>query len=370
MKMVGLILDESKMERLKGLTSSRAISAMPIAGCYKAIDFVISNMTNAGIEKIGVITQFSSSSLINHLSTPKIWNLGEKKGGLYVYTPSMLGGNVTWHRGLADAIYQHITFLKKSKEQYVLISPGNIINKIDYKKMLKYHEEKGADVTILAKHIPDEKDCTRLGIMEIDETNRVLEFEEKPLEPKTDIASLGVYIMDRRLLINLLEEVIADGRYDFVMDVIARYRKKLKMYTYFYDGYWSNIGNVEKYFEANMDFLNKNVREELILSKPYISTRIKDDAPAKLNSGAKVKNSLLGGGNILNGEVDNSVLFNKVYTGDNSVVKNSIVMNDTYIGNDCRIEYAIIDKNVVMSDGKKIIGTPDNIQIISTGTVI
>ena len=165
MKMLGIVLDESKVERLGELTHERAISSMPIAGCYRAIDFVISNMANAGIEKIGVITQYASSSLINHLSTPKVWNLGEKKGGLYVFTPSMVKGNLMWHRGTVDSIYQNINFLKKSKETYVVISSGNCINKIDYKKMLKYHEEKNADITILSKHMTDESDLTRLGIM-------------------------------------------------------------------------------------------------------------------------------------------------------------------------------------------------------------
>jgi len=370
MKMVGIVLDESKIERLDKLTNERAISSMPVAGCYRAIDFVISNMTNSGIQKIGVITQFCSSSILNHLSTPKIWNLGEKKGGLFVFTPSMVKGNLMWHRGTADSIYQNIDFLKKSQEPYVLISPGNIINKIDYREMLKYHEEKEADITILSQKVEDKEELSRLGIMEVDESCRVIEFEEKPLEPQSNIASLGVYILKRTLLINLLETVIKEGRFDFVTDIIMRYRRKLKMYIYDYKGYWSNIGSINKYFETNMDFLDSKIRKDMLLTRPYISTRAKDDPPAKFNNGVKVVNSLVGGGNILNGEVSNSVLFNKVYTGTNSYVNHSIIMNDSYVGNNCIIEYAIIDKGVIISDGKEIRGTKDNIVIVSKGDVI
>lgn len=370
MKMIGLILDETKVERLDGLSKDRAVSSMPIAGCYRAIDFAISNMANAGVKTVGVISQYSSTSLVSHLTTEKIWNFGTKTGGIFVFTPAMKNGNIMWQRGTADAMYQNIEFLKRSQEPYVIIAAGSGIMKIDYKKMLKYHEEKNADITILTKHIPDETQCSLLGNMELDENNKVIEFEEKPLEPKTDIASLGVYIVNRPLLISLLEEVIKDGRYDFVTDVIARYRKRLNIYAYFHEGYWSNIGGVKKYFDTNMDFLKREVREELIISEPYISTKIKDDAPTKLNRDAKVTNSILGGGNIVNGCVANSVLFNKAYIGDKTKVDHSIVMNDSFIGNDCTVEYAIIDKNVVISDGKKVIGTPENIKIIHKGTKI
>ncbi len=369
MKLVGIILDESKVERLGKLSQERAISSIPVASCYRAIDFSISNMTNSDVKKIAVITQYSSSSLIHHLSTPKVWNLGEKQGGLYVYTPTMIKDNLYWHRGTIDSMYQNIVFLKKAQEPYVVISAGNLIYKLDYRKMLDYHIEKNSDLTILSKSLPKEE-LKHLGVMKLDKENKLLEFEEKPLDPQTNNGSLGVYIMKRTLLIKLLEEVIAEGRYDFVTDIISRYRKQLNIYAYDFNGYWSNIGTLKKYFDTNMDFLKQEVRKELLFTPPYISTRIKDDPPAKFNKGARMINSLAGGGNIINGTVIDSVLFNKVYTGNDSVVENSIVMNDTYIGNNCKIKYAIIDKSVVISDGKNVIGTPNDFYVVPKGTII
>ncbi len=369
MKMVGVILAGGKSEKLTDLTLGRAMASLPIASSYRAIDFTLSNMSNSGIKKVGVITQYNSRSLLNHLSQAKIWDLGTKQGGLFVFTPSISRESASWHRGTADAMYQNIIFLKRSQEPYVVISSGNYICKMDYREVLKYHIAKDADITVVSKRITDE-DLSRYGVMTVDKNNKVTDFEEKPLEPESDLASLGTYIIKRTLLIKVLEEISAEGRYDFVTDIIAKYRKQLNIYSYEYSGYWSNISTTKKYYDTNMDFLNHDIRKELILEYPYIVTRIKDDPPAKYNPGAEVRNCLISGGSIIDGCVENSLLFNRVCVGSNAKIKDSIIMNDSYIGENCRIENAIIDKQVVISDNQEIIGTKENPMVLKKGTVV
>ncbi|HAN10186.1 MAG TPA: glucose-1-phosphate adenylyltransferase subunit GlgD [Clostridiales bacterium] len=370
MKFVGIILASSKNEKLEDLASERAMASLPIASCYKAIDFTLSNMANSGIKKVAVITQYNSRSLLNHLSSAKIWELGTKQGGLFVFTPSVTKDNAFEYKGTADALYQNIIFLKRSQEPYVLIGAGHHIYKMDYREVLKYHINNNADMTIISKEMVKNDELSSYGIMKLDSDNRVIEFEEKPLDPETNIASLGIYIVKRTLLIEILEQVISEGRYDFVTDVIAKYRKKLKIYAYLFDGYWSNIRTVKKYYDTNMDFLKFNIRKQMLLDYPSVATRIKDDPPAKYNHGAKVKNCLISGGSIIEGEVKNSVLFSRVCVGAGAIVSDSIIMNDSYIGKNCLIENAILDKQVIISDNQKIIGTKENPIILKKGAVV
>lgn len=371
MKAIGIILAGGNSDRLKELCSVRAVSAMPVGSSYRAIDFSLSNMSNSNINKVAVITQYNSRSLHDHLSSSKWWDLGRKQGGLFIFTPFLSNDNSFWFRGTADSIYQNLNFLKRSNETYVVIASGDAIYKMDYHDVLNYHIAKKSDITIVCKDMTGTtKDVHDFGIMEFDEDMRMTDFEEKPVEPQSNIASLGIYVIQRTLLIKLLETIIPEARYDLVKDIIIRYRKKLNIYGYKYDGYWNTLNNIQSYMEVNMDFLNRDIRNMFINERPYIETKPKDEPPAKYNIGADVKDALVGSGSILNGHVSHSVLFRKVFTGENSSIKNSIVMEGSYIGNNCIVENAIIDKEVVMSDGKQIIGEKDNPVIISKGSVL
>lgn len=369
MRAIGIILAGGNNERLGCLTSLRATSAMPVGSCYRAIDFPLSNMSNSGINKVAVITQYNSRSLHDHLSSAKWWNLGRKHGGLFIFTPFLSSDNSYWFRGTADSIYQNISFLRRSNEPYVVMTSGDTIYKMNYNDVINEHIKNNADVTIVSRDMSGH-DLKNYGILTVGENNRVLDFEEKPLEPQSSIISLGVYVISRSLLIKLLENVIAESRYDFVRDVLSRYRKKLNFYAYNFDGYWKAINSVQAYYDANMDFLNKDIRQVLCKSAPYTETKPKDEPPAKLNFGSEFKNSLVGSGSILNGKVEHSVLFRKVYTGENSVIKNSIIMEGSFIGNNCVVENAILDKEVVLSDGKQIIGEKYNPVIIKKSVVL
>jgi len=369
MRAVGIILAGGKNERMGELTAIRATSAMPVGSSYRAIDFALSNMTNSGIDKVAVITQYNSRSLHDHLSSAKWWDLGSKQGGLFTFTPFLSNENNFWFRGTADSIYQNITFLKRSNEPYVIIASGESVYQFDYNDMIDYHIQKDADITILCKNMPD-RDLHDYGILDVDENNRMLDFEEKPVDPQTSIASLGIYVISRTLLIKLLETILPEARYDLVKDIIIRYRKKLKMYAYMFEGYWSTINCVKSYYDTNMDFLHREVRNLFLSDEPYIETKPKDEPPAKYNVGASVQNTLVGSGSILNGYVSNSILFRRVFVGDNSSVKGSIIMEGCYIGNNCVVENAILDKEVVLSDGKSLIGQPGQPLIVRKSSVV
>ena len=365
----GIILAGGNNERLGNLTAERAVSAMPMAGCYRAIDFTLSNMTNAGVKKVAVITQYNSRSLRDHLSSAKWWDFGRKQGGLFVFSPFMSKDGNMWFRGTADSIYQNMPYLKRSNEEYVLIVNGNAIYKMDYTKFVDYHIEKGADITIAYQKL-EGRDPSKAGMFDMDEDGRITGFEEKPVQSDYTNMSLGIYILKRTLLMELLEEIVVAGNFDISRDIIMRYHKKHKMCGYKFEGYWNAINDIDSYFNINMDFLDKAKRDEMLNTFPYIQTKPKDEPPAKYNMGAVVKKALIGEGSILNGLVENSVLYQKVYIGDGSVVKNSVIMSDCHVGNNCHIEYAIIDKKAVISDNKQIIGTASAPHIITKGEVV
>ncbi len=369
MKAIGIILAGGNNERLGELTKRRALSAIPVGSCYRSLDFTLSNMSNSGIKKVAVITQYNSRSLHDHLSSAKWWDLGRKQGGLFIFSPYLSNDNSFWFRGTADSIYQNINFLKRSIEPYVVIASGNTVYKMDFRKLLKQHVETQADITVVYKDVEDE-DIRSYGAIEFDETGRMTDLEEKPIEHSSNKISMGIYVIQRTLLIKLLETIVPEERYDIVKDILIRYRKKLKVMGYKFNGYWRAINSMESYFKTNMDFLEKDIRQLFTKDKPYIGTKPKDEPPTKYNVGAEVHDCLVGSGSILNGYISHSVLFRRVFTGENTSIKNSVIMEGCYIGNNCVIENAIIDKEVVLSDGKKVIGTPDNPFIVSKGSVV
>ena len=359
MKAVGIILAGGKGNRLGNLSEIRATSAMPVGSCYRAIDFPLSNMTNSGINKVAVITQYNSRSLHDHLSSPKWWDLGSKQGGLFILSPYLTSDNSSWFQGTADSIYQNLTFLRRSNEPYVVIASGDCVYKMDYNDIIAHHIRKNAEITVAYRQVPDDDDIRQYGVLELDETERMTDLEEKPLEPQSDLHSMGIYVMSRTLLIELIETIVPEGRYDLVRDLLARYRKRLRIYGYRFNGYWRNLNSVHSYFDCNMDFLRREVRSLFMGTYPFIKTKPKDEPPAKYNTGATAINCLAGSGAILNGHAYRSIIFRKVFTGENSRISNAIIMEGSRIGNNCLVEHAIVDKDVEIKDGAQIVGTID-----------
>ena len=356
MRAVGIILAGGNRPKMRELSEKRAIASMPIAGSYRAIDFALSNMTNSNIQKVAVFTQYQSASLNEHLSSSKWWDFGRKQGGLVVFTPTITSKSSNWSRGTADAIYQNLKFLKDCHEPYVVISSADCIYKMDYGQLLEYHIEKKADITVVCKDLGNHDELHRFGIVNMNEEHRIIEFEEKPIIAKSTTVSCGIYVIRRRLLIELIEQAASEGRFDLVTDILVRYKSVKRIYGYKMKKYWKNIGSVEDYFSANMDFLDKEVRDYFFNQYPDIYSKVDDLPPAKYNRGTSVRNSLVASGTIVNGKIENSLIFKNVFVGNNSVVKNSIILNDVHIGENVYIENCIVESRSIINNDSQYKG--------------
>ena len=364
MRAIGIVLAGGNSKRMRELSNKRAIAAMPIAGSFRSVDFALSNMSNSHIQSVAVLTQYNSRSLNEHLSSSKWWDFGRKQGGMYVFTPTITAEHSDWYRGTADALYQNLDFLKKSHEPYVVIAAGDGIYKLDYNKVLEYHIEKKADITVVCKDMPGDVDVTRFGMVKTNADGRIVEFEEKPMVADSHTISCGIYVVRRRQLIELIERCANEDRYDFVQDILVRYKGIKRIYAYKLNTYWSNIASVDAYYQTNMDFLKPEVRNYFFKEYPDIYSKVDDLPPAKYNPGAVVKNSLVSSGCILNGTVENSVLFKKVYIGNNCIIKNSIILNDVYIGDNTVIENCIVESRDTIRANTTYIGKPDDVKIV------
>ena len=343
MRAIGIILAGGNNNRMRELSNKRAIAAMPIGGSYRSIDFALSNMTNSHIQKVAVLTQYNSRSLNEHLNSSKWWDFGRKQGGLYVFPPTVTPDNSHWYQGTADAIYQNVGWLKNSHEPYVVIASGDGIYKMDYNKILEFHIAKRADITVVCTDAKPDVDVERFGMIRMNEDCRIEDFEEKPMASSYHTISAGIYVLRRRQLIELIEKCAQEDSHDFVKDILIRYKNLKRIYGYKINSYWSNISTVESYYKTNMDFLKPEVRDYFFRQDPLIKTKIDDNPPAKYNAGACVKNSLVSSGCIINGTVENSVLFKKVFVGNNCVIKNSVILNDVYLGDNTHIENCIVE---------------------------
>ena len=363
MKALGIILAGGNSSRMQNLSDKRAISAMPVGCSYRSIDFALSNMTNSNVQTVAVLSQYNARSLNEHLNSSKWWNFGRKQGGLYVLTPTVTTGNSGWYRGTADAMWQNIDFLKERHEPYVTTACGYCVYKLDYNKVLDYHISKQSDITVVCVKHPED-DINRFGVVQMDVNGQITGFEEKPMVAKSNIASTGVYVIRRRVLIELLERCNEEGRYNFVTDVLIRYMGLKRIYGYVMEGYWSNIASVESYYQTNMDFLKKDVQDYFFRQEPQIYSKAYDLPPAKYNAGSDVKNSLIASGCIINSKVEHSVLFKKVFVGNNSVIKNSIILNGAYIGDNVHVENCIVESNETLLSGSTYIGK-DKIRVVA-----
>lgn len=363
MRAIGIILAGGNNHRMRELSMKRAICAMPIAGSYRSIDLTLSNMSNSHIQKVAVFTQYNAKSLNEHLSSSKWWDFGRKQGGLFIFTPAVTADNSNWYRGTADAIYQNLSFLKNSHEPYVVIASGDGVYKLDFNKVLEYHIEKKADITVVCRDMEPQIQLERFGGVSMNEESRIIELDEKPLQVKHNTVSCGIYVIRRRQLIEMVEKCAEEDRYDFVKDILVRYKDMKRIFGYKIKNYWRNIASVEDYFHTNMDFLKPEVRDYFFKQYPDIYSKVDDLPPAKYNVGAQIKNSLIASGCIINGTVEDSVVFKKSYIGNNCIIKNSIILNDVYIGDNTNIENCIVESRATIRANSYYVGE-DGIKIV------
>lgn len=355
---MGIILTGGKNSRLKELSMERSISAVPFGGKYRAIDFALSNMINSGIRNVGIPTQYNFRSLMDHLGSGKEWDLDRKTDGLFIFPPYLSEYGTGWYKGTADAMYANLTFLKRSNEEFVVINQGYAIYNMNYTEMLEQHVDKDADITIACRQMDDlpREELSHLGIVERDSDQKIIDFQEKPLNPKGNFASLGIYIIKRKLLIDLLEDSAAHGYFDFVKDILIRRLNELRLYAFEFKGYWRPLSTIQLYYRANMELLDPAVRFELFVKNGKIFTKVKDEPPAKYNEEAVVKNAIVADGCIIEGTVENSILFRGVRIRRGAVVRNSIIMQNAEVFENASLNNCILDKNVAISFGKQLNG--------------
>lgn len=355
------------------LTDFRSASALPIAGGYRIIDFVLSGMANAGIKNVGVATKANYSSLMDHIKSGSPWDLKRKKRGLNILPPNI--GNKNYFeaiRGDLDILYGIKEYIRRSSETYVIISLGNSIYNVDFKEVVKTHIKNQADVTIIYKNMShmDQKELSRYTLLELDPEQNVTDIEVRPYYPKSTNASMDLFVMEKALLESIIDECYAKGNHNFIKDAIAKKMEGLRVFGFEHKGYTDKIDSMKSYFDNNMEFLCRDVREEMLHSHLPVYTKNRDLPPSKYGENSEVKNSYIADGCVIDGTVINSIISGQVHIKKGAVVKNCVIMQGGTVGENVRIEYVVLDKEVEITDGKQLIGQENYPLPVSKGTVI
>lgn len=353
---LAVILAGGAGSRLSVLSEKRAKPSVPFGGKFRIIDFCLSNCVNSGIDHIAVLTQYRPRSLQEHIGIGKAWDLDRRRGGVEVLQPQLMPEGGGWYRGTADAIYQNRRYIATRAFDYILILSGDHIYKMDYRLFYEFGRTKDADVVMATMPIsPDE--VSRFGIVYADREDRITKFEEKPQKAESNLASMGIYLFKKNLLLDVVVENARseDTSHDFGRDIIPMLLSRgAKLYAYNYTGYWRDVGTLQSYWEANMDTLGAEPKFNLFDRGWPIYTASMGPPPVKFGRYASVSNSLISAGCIINGRVVNSVLFPGTIVHQNGVVISSIIMNDCLISRNCILERVIMDKRVITGEGVRI----------------
>lgn len=383
MRTLAMILAGGKGTRLSVLANKRAKPAVPFAGKYRIIDFPLSNCTNSGITTVGVVTQYRPRSLQDHIRNGAPWDLDRMNGGVWLLQPYLGRMDSDWYDGTADAIYQNLDFIRNQRPDYVLILSGDHVYKMDYSRMIQFHQEHRADVTVATLKVSLDE-ASRFGIVQTDADFRVNTFEEKPKQPKGTLASMGIYVFNYDTLFKVLKEDAADtgSSKDFGKDIFPKMiTDNFRVFAYPYGEYWVDVGTIQSYWEAHMDLLQDSPPLDLLDREWIIHTRSEERPPVNIRTGATVNHSLITDGCTIEGTVEYSVLSPGVRVARGAVVKQSIILPDTVIEAGAVIDKCIIDKNVVVGRFAHVghgadytpikeIGLSTGITVIGKGTII
>lgn len=347
MEVLAMILAGGRGSRLDILSEHRVKPGVPFAGKFRIIDFTLSNCSNSGIYNVALLTQYLPLSLNEHIGSGKPWDFDRRDSGITLLQPYETANNKSWYEGTADAIRQNIGYIKNTNAKYVLILSGDHIYKMNYKWLLDEHKKNNATLTIAAKVVPFEE-ASRFGIFEVDENKKILSFEEKPKNPKSNFASMGIYIFNTDTLIKYIENC-EEPDLDFGKHVIPKMlNDNERIFLHCYDSYWKDVGTYDSYLEANLDLIKKSeeVGINLYDENWKIYTRSKNSAPVRVGVTGSILNSLVCDGCKIEGRVENSVIGPNVTIRAGSTVRNSIVFEDTYIDENTHLERVIVDKKV------------------------
>ena len=369
--MLAMILAGGQGSRLGVFTKRIAKPAVSFGGKYRIIDFVLSNCSNSGIDTVGVLTQYRPLILNSHIGTGSHWDLDRINGGVHILQPYMNEKEGNWYRGTAHAIHQNMDFIDSYNPEYVLILSGDHIYKMDYSKMLDHHKKMGSKATIGVIEVPWDE-ASRFGIMNTNEDSSIYEFEEKPANPKSNLASMGVYIFDWKMLKGYFEEVDNNGANydDFGKNLIPKMLEdQIPMFAYPFKGYWRDVGTIESLWEANMDIIKSNDEIDLNSSKWKIYTNTMSMPPQYIGKDSDIQKSLVADGCKVLGKIENSVLSHGVSVGSDSIIKDSVIMPNVKIGKNVIIEKAMIGEGAIIDDNT-IIKEQDGINVIPEYEVV
>lgn len=354
-EVLGIIFGNAYTNDMQALTSHRAMASVPFGGKYRLIDFNLSNMSNSGITNIGIIVNKNFFSLMDHVGSGKSWDLSRKNGGVHLLPPFIQSGEI-----LGDSIIENLysirRFLKDASEEYVLLAESGFVANVDYGKMIQAHIDNSADFTLM--YVTDLQSKSRQDALTFTTgtDERIEAFMVEPSAKAESNVAVGAILTNRKLLLELVQESINKNQINFVRHIFQPDVRKYRFYGYKFDGYYSLIGSINEYFNANMDLLKRENRQALFNKKSPIFTKVRDDMPSRYGLESSVKNSLVAQGCIIEGEVENSIIAKGVRIGKGTKVSNCIIMQDTKIGAGANLNYVISDKDVVIKDGRALCG--------------
>ena len=367
---LGLVFANMHDTTLGDMTKNRTMGSVMFGGRYRLIDFPLSNMVNSGISEVGVITKSNYQSLLDHLGSAREWDLARKKGGLYILPPF---GNVesTLYRGRIEALYCAMSFIKHSRAKYVILSDCDVVTNIDYKPIVAAHIESGADITAVAHTgVYSSDDIKTSTVFNVDADKNVTSVLINPDISGTCTTSLNVFVMSMDFLIETVNDAMARGNVSFERNILQEKCRELKIKIYEYDNYFSKLNSPESYFKSNMALLEPENARKLFVPKRSIYTKVSDNAPVKYDLDSKVSNSLIADGCIIEGEVENSVLFRGVKVGKGAKVKNCILMQGTVVGDNAELNYLITDKNVSICENHILTSSPQYPMYVGKGASV
>lgn len=362
---MGIIYTEKDDLSLRELTSQRSVAALPVAGRYRIVDFLLSNMVNSGVRNVGVITQKNYQSLMDHLGAGKEWDLHTRNNGLFILPPFINGDKGGEYSGVLEAIRANFDYLRRSKQELVVVANGNAVYSASFEPMLRQHEESGADVTLMYSKVSasDQFLSTYQGYnhayVNIGVDNKITDIEVNPNAASYENMSMDVLVIKRTLLMHLIDQAYSSGLRDIYGELLRAQIKTgmLDVRGYEYEGYYRRVETVRSFYKLNMDILGSYYRKALFGERP-VYTKERDEVPAVYGPNAVVKNSLIADGCVINGTVENCVIFRGVHIGAGTVVKNSIIMQDGYIEDNVELDHVIFDKAVTMRAHGRLIGQP------------
>lgn len=367
---LGLVFANMHDTTLGDMTKNRTMGSVMFGGRYRLIDFPLSNMVNSGISEVGVITKSNYQSLLDHLGSAREWDLARKKGGLYILPPF---GNVesTLYRGRIEALYGAMSFIKHSRAKYVILSDCDVVTNIDYKPIVAAHIESGADITAVAHTgVYSSDDIKTSTVFNVDADKNVTSVLINPDISGTCTTSLNVFVMSMDFLIETVNDAMARGNVSFERNILQEKCRELKIKIYEYDNYFSKLNSPESYFKSNMALLEPENARKLFVPKRSIYTKVSDNAPVKYDLDSKVSNSLIADGCIIEGEVENSVLFRGVKVGKGAKVENCILMQGTVVGDNAELNYLITDKNVSICENHILTSSPQYPMYVGKGASV